>query len=121
MRNKALGWVVLSLALLLPAVGSAQISCVRGGLQRAVDLYIAAQTKGDTSELPLAPGLGGFAQRLEEHTGAMAAHTDLLAGESKLLWQAHRLAATMHENLRAALIHKGSSMISIMIDIICRA
>jgi hypothetical protein len=31
---------------------------VRGGLQRAVDLYIEAQTKGDTSGLPLAAGLG---------------------------------------------------------------
>ena len=27
-------------------------------MQRAVDLYIAAQTKGDTSGLPLAAGLG---------------------------------------------------------------
>jgi hypothetical protein len=34
------------------------VSCVRGGLQRAVDLYIEAQTKGDTSGLPLANGLG---------------------------------------------------------------
>jgi hypothetical protein len=31
---------------------------VRGGLQNAVDLYIAAQTSGDTSGLPLANGLG---------------------------------------------------------------
>ena len=31
---------------------------MREGLQRAVDLYIAAQTKGDTSGLPLATGLG---------------------------------------------------------------
>jgi hypothetical protein len=58
--------LVLSVALLSPAVGVAQppaqqpisISCVRGGLQRAVDLYIEAQTKGDTSGLPLAAGLG---------------------------------------------------------------
>jgi hypothetical protein len=49
----------MSSALLAPAVGFAQqISCVRGGLQRAVDLYIEAQTKGDTSGLPLANGLG---------------------------------------------------------------
>jgi hypothetical protein len=51
-------WIVLSGALLAPAVGFAQISCVRGGLQNAVDLYIEAQTKGDTSGLPLAAGLG---------------------------------------------------------------
>jgi hypothetical protein len=50
--------VVLASALLVPAIGSAQISCVRGGLQNAVDLYIEAQTSGDTSGLPLAAGLG---------------------------------------------------------------
>jgi hypothetical protein len=54
----ALTWIALSGALLVPAVGSAQVSCARGGLQRAVDLYIEAQTKGDTSGLPLANGLG---------------------------------------------------------------
>jgi hypothetical protein len=54
----ALTSIALSAALLVPAVGAAQISCARGGLQRAVDLYIAAQTKGDTSDLPLANGLG---------------------------------------------------------------
>jgi hypothetical protein len=52
-------WIVVAAALLAPAAGSAQeISCVRGGLQRAVDLYIEAQGKGDTSGLPLAAGLG---------------------------------------------------------------
>jgi hypothetical protein len=46
-------------ALLAPAIGAAQeISCVRGGLERAVELYIEAQTKGDTAGLPLANGLG---------------------------------------------------------------
>jgi hypothetical protein len=51
--------IVLSCALLAPAAGFAQqISCVRGGLQRAVDLYIEAQTKGDASGLPLAAGVG---------------------------------------------------------------
>jgi hypothetical protein len=34
------------------------MSCSREGLQRVADLYIAAQTKGDTSGLPLATGLG---------------------------------------------------------------
>jgi hypothetical protein len=57
--NRALKWIVLAAALLSPAVVSAQpISCVRGGLQRAVNLYIEAQTKGDVSGLPLANGLG---------------------------------------------------------------
>jgi hypothetical protein len=53
-----LSWLVLAGGVLAPAVGFAQISCVRGGLQRAVDLYIEAQTKGDTSGLPLATGAG---------------------------------------------------------------
>ncbi len=37
---------------------SAQVSCTRGGLQRAVDLYIDAQTSGDISALPLPAGAG---------------------------------------------------------------
>ena len=60
MNRTALAWIVLSIAALTPAVGSAQISCVRGGLQRAVNLYIEAQTKGDVSGLPLATGVGYF-------------------------------------------------------------
>jgi hypothetical protein len=59
MRRFALCSVVLSGVLLIPAVGAAQqISCVRGGLQRAVNLYIEAQTRGDTAGLPLATGIG---------------------------------------------------------------
>jgi hypothetical protein len=58
-KRFTLSWIALSGAWLAPVVGVAQpISCVRGGLQRAVDLYIEAQTKGDTSGLPLAAGLG---------------------------------------------------------------
>ena len=34
------------------------VSCQRGGLQHAVRLYLAAQAKGDISELPTATGLG---------------------------------------------------------------
>ncbi len=43
------------------APGAAQrpmVSCQRGGLQFAVRQYLAAQAKGDISELPLATGLG---------------------------------------------------------------
>lgn len=58
MKRIALMWMVLTVALLMPTAGFAQISCSREGLQRAVDLYTAAQTKGDTSGLPLATGLG---------------------------------------------------------------
>jgi hypothetical protein len=46
-------------ALLAPAVSfAADVSCTREGLKAATDLYIAAQTKGDFSGLPLAKGLG---------------------------------------------------------------
>jgi hypothetical protein len=58
MKRITLMGIVLTMALLVPTAGFAQISCSREGLQRAVDLYIAAQTKGDTSGMPLAMGLG---------------------------------------------------------------
>ncbi len=62
MKRRVLRWIVLTGALLVPLLvpttSFAQISCSREGLQRTVDLYIAAQTKGDTSGLPLAAGLG---------------------------------------------------------------
>jgi hypothetical protein len=45
-------------ALCTPALSNAEVSCTRGGLQQAVDLYVAAQTKGDLSGLPLAKGVG---------------------------------------------------------------
>ncbi len=52
----------LSLALLgaslIPALAQAEVSCTRAGLQQAVDLYIAAQTKGDLSGMPLASNVG---------------------------------------------------------------
>jgi hypothetical protein len=58
MKRMTLMCIVLTGALLTPAASFAQISCSREGLQRAVDLYLAAQTKGDTSGMPLAAGLG---------------------------------------------------------------
>ena len=58
MKRIALMLMVFAGALLAPTTGFAQVSCSREGLQRAVDLYIAAQTKGDTSGLPLPMGLG---------------------------------------------------------------
>ena len=58
MTRMALVWIVLTGALLAPTTGFAQVSCTREGLQRSVDLYIAAQTTGDTSGMPLATGLG---------------------------------------------------------------
>ena len=58
MKRITLMWIVLTGALLAPTAGFAQISCTREGLQRAVALYIAAQSTGDTSGMPLANGLG---------------------------------------------------------------
>ena len=38
----------------------AQVSCTRGGLQRAVNMYVEAQTSGDISGLPLAGSTGYY-------------------------------------------------------------
>jgi hypothetical protein len=66
MTRIALTGIALTCALLAPSPSAAQISCSREGLQRAVDLYVSAQTKGDTSGLPLAAGLGYW----ENHAAA---------------------------------------------------
>jgi hypothetical protein len=50
--------LVLCAVCLAPALGHAEVACGRSGLQQAVDLYIAAQTKGDLAGLPLAKGAG---------------------------------------------------------------
>jgi len=50
--------MVLAGAALVPAISLAEVSCSREGLQEAVDLYLAAQTSGDPSGMPLAMGLG---------------------------------------------------------------
>src|ERR1700733_6741770 len=57
MRRNLCKWTVLAVALAAPAASFAQVSCTREGLQAATNLYIDAQTKGDTSGLPLATGL----------------------------------------------------------------
>jgi hypothetical protein len=58
MRRTAVLAVAVTGVLFIPAASQAQVSCTREGLQRAADLYIAAQSQGDTSGLPLAAGLG---------------------------------------------------------------
>src|SRR5262245_25103798 len=58
MNRLTLKWITITAALLAPAAGYAQVSCTRDGLKAAADLYIAAQTRGDTSGLPLAMELG---------------------------------------------------------------
>ena len=58
MKPLAVIAVVVTSAVLAPRVSHAQVSCTREGLQRAADLYVAAQGKGDTAGLPVATGLG---------------------------------------------------------------
>lgn len=58
MKRTTLLGLVLTGALLTPMLSFAQVSCTRGGLQRAVDMYIEAQTKGDISGMPLATAVG---------------------------------------------------------------
>jgi len=58
MKRLAVTMILLAGGLLAPTESVAQISCSREGLQRAVDLYIAAQSAGDTAALPLPPGVG---------------------------------------------------------------
>lgn len=56
MRRTTFICFVLLSALLISMTGFAaeEVSCTRGGLKKAVELYIEAQTKGDISLLPLA-------------------------------------------------------------------
>lgn len=87
MKRITLAYCCLALsALLTPALSHAEISCTRPGLQEAVDLYVAAQTKGDLSGLPLAKGIGYYenAARADIHKGfinkpmSIAQHRSLL-------------------------------------------
>jgi hypothetical protein len=72
-------YVALAGALLTPVLSHAEVSCTRGGLQQAVDLYIAAQTKGDTSGLPLAKGVGYW-----ENTAATDMRQGLISKPMKI-------------------------------------
>lgn len=60
MKYRTVRWILLISVLLAPMTcfAAEELSCTRGGLQRAVDMYIDAQTKGDISGLPLATGVG---------------------------------------------------------------
>ncbi len=56
--HRSVFWLaVLSGAMLAPAAAFGQVACTREGLQAAAGLYLAAQTKGDPSGMPLAKGL----------------------------------------------------------------
>jgi hypothetical protein len=57
-RTSLIGLYLALGAWLTPGFSHAEVSCTRGGLQQAVDLYIAAQSTGDLSSLPLAKGVG---------------------------------------------------------------
>lgn len=62
MKRTNLYRLMLAGALLAPVVTMAQseVACTRPGLKKAVDLYLAAQAKGDPSGMPLATGLGYY-------------------------------------------------------------
>jgi hypothetical protein len=61
MKRITLAYFSLALAALVtPALSHAEVSCTRPGLEEAVDLYLAAQAKGDPSALPLAKGIGYY-------------------------------------------------------------
>ena len=56
---KRITFAGLCLALTaVPALSHAAVSCTRAGLQEAVNLYLAAQAKGDVSGLSLPKGVG---------------------------------------------------------------
>src|SRR5262245_47545845 len=59
MKRITLMSLVLALsAVLTPSLSHAEVSCTRGGLLEAVNLYVAAQTKGDLTGLPIPKGVG---------------------------------------------------------------
>jgi hypothetical protein len=58
MNRVSYKWIALAGALVAPVISYAEVSCTRDGLKAATDLYVAAQTSGDTTGLPLAKGLG---------------------------------------------------------------
>jgi hypothetical protein len=64
MKRSTLLFLVLSSALLAPLPSFAQVSCTRGGLQNAVDLYIEAQTSGDISTLPFTTTGVGYIENI---------------------------------------------------------
>ena len=54
MKRTAFIGIALTGLLPTPTAGFAQVSCSRDGLTRVADRYMAAQTSGETSGLPLA-------------------------------------------------------------------
>lgn len=57
MTQRVLEGIALTIFLAIPAAAQGQIACTREGLQKATDLYLEAQSAGDTSRLPIAKGL----------------------------------------------------------------
>ena len=50
--NFACLYLALGGALLMPALSQAQVSCTRGGLQQAVDLYVADDASNNLETIP---------------------------------------------------------------------
>ena len=63
--NRFVSIMAFSAAMFAPAAIYAQVGCTRQGLQAATDLYLAAQTKGDPSGMPLAKGLA-YIENMQE-------------------------------------------------------
>ncbi|MEK9647493.1 MAG: hypothetical protein VW337_00010 [Gammaproteobacteria bacterium] len=76
MKIPFINMLALASAIMTPVLAMAQnnlddISCTRGGLQNAVDLYVAAQASGDISNMPLPSGMGYWEneQRIDINSG----------------------------------------------------
>lgn len=79
-------FLALTTTLLLPVTGLAQeISCTRGGLQNAVDLYIEAQASGDISKLPLPNGAGYWENEVRTDINTGIINTPMLINQHRSL------------------------------------
>jgi hypothetical protein len=72
-------WLALAGSLTAAAQSHAELSCTRGGLEQAVDLYLTAQARGDSSGMPLVQGLGYW-----ENVAPADVHTGLLSKPLKI-------------------------------------
>ena len=79
MKSCYFKWLIFACATVTPLASFAQVSCTRGGLQNAVDLYIEAQSTGDISGLPLPNGAGYWEneERMDINNGLINTPQDI--------------------------------------------
>ena len=79
MKSCYFKWLIFACATVTPLASFAQVSCTRGGLQNAVDLYIEAQSIGDISGLPLPNGAGYWEneERMDINNGLINTPQDI--------------------------------------------